>query len=102
MLFCPEWEGDEMRVVIEIHDGEVTAAMPQPRIAAAATGLPTPPPEILAAAAAVGAMNAGPAPTEAMAPGTPVAPTPTVALPPAAGEAADLAAGAAPGDTTNP
>lgn len=84
-----------MKVVIEIHDGEVTAAVPQAGVAAAATKGVTPPPaELLAAAAAVGATNAGPAPAGMMAP---VAPMPAITEQALIGEDADVAAGAAPG-----
>jgi hypothetical protein len=94
-----------MKVVIEIHDGEVTAAVPRPGVVAAETvateGAP-PPAELLAAAAAVGAANAGPAPTAPMASGAPVAPTPAAAEQPPAGEADDVAAGAAPDTPPDP
>jgi hypothetical protein len=96
-----------MRIIIEVEGGEAEvstqpAGRPSER-GTRALGAATPPPEILAAAAAVGAQDAGPAPTEAP-PGTGA---PTIAIPsttsraPGAGPS-DESAGAAPGSAEEP
>jgi hypothetical protein len=94
-----------MRIIIDIDGGEAEVrAQPSGPPSGREMGAPgAPPPEILVAAAAIGAQDAGPAPTEAP-PGTGA---PTIAIPsttfraPAVGPS-DESAGAAPGSTEGP
>src|SRR5512135_2164411 len=92
-----------MRIIIEIDGGEMTvktvpnqappASLTQARVTLPTQVGPTAPPEVLWAAAALGAMDAGPAPTG----GAPIAPIPlTGESGPVAGPH-DMDAGAAPG-----
>jgi hypothetical protein len=93
-----------VRIVIDTEGDKAATTMPQGEAAAqAAAEAPTPPAEVLAAAAVVGAKNAGPAPsfgaTTTGAPPLPPA-TPEAGAPGAGPE--DQAAGAAPGTPPEP
>lgn len=96
-----------MRIIIEIDGTGVSAVATQapgvssisPDLAAApmASAIRTAPPEVLAAAAALGAEDAGPAPTEAAMMALPTAGLPLPVERPVTPEAGDIDAGGAPG-----
>jgi hypothetical protein len=97
-----------MRIIIEIDGAEATVtrvpheAAVQVQAAPTTFGSPTAPPQVLAAAAAIGAQDAGPASTWVGAPGVPQGPMPPMAVTdPSALTASpsDLSAGTAPGSS---
>lgn len=92
------------RIKIEIEDGEVTAVgAPEGQAAGTGAAGATAPPEVLAAAASIGAHNAGPAPAGPSAPGLPMSPPPARdAATSAFGGSGDMSAGAAPGGVSEP
>ena len=93
----------EQETTVRSQQGAPTS--PHDPAAPATAGQQTAPAEVLAAAAAIGARDAGPAPTgppagtESGAPALPVAASPDA---PVAGGAEDLAAGPAPGTRPEP
>jgi hypothetical protein len=106
MPSSPEVEVMDMRIIIEIDGAEAAVtrlpheAAVQVQAAPTTRGGPTAPPAVLAAAAAVGAQDAGPAPTWVGAPGIPPGPMPPMAVTgPSAPIASpsDVPAGTAPG-----
>jgi hypothetical protein len=97
-----------MRIIIEIEGTEAIVKTVQTGAtvvqAPAAPGMPTNlvPPEVLAAAAAVGALNAGPAPSVgAQTPGAPPLPVSTTAPATSVAGVSDQPAGAAPTSSLN-
>ena len=98
-----------VRIIIEteetttLRSQEEAPTSPEEAAMQAPTGQPTAPAEVLAAAAAIGARDAGPAPTGPPAgtvSGVPALPFATPGAPVAGSE--DLAAGAAPGTPPEP
>jgi hypothetical protein len=93
----------EEKTTVRPQEEAPTSPQEQPTVPAT-TGEPTPPAEVLAAAAAIGARDAGPAPTGPPAgtvSGAPALPVVTSPGAPVAGSE-DLAAGAAPGTSLEP
>ena len=93
-----------VRIVIDTEGDKAATTMPQGETAAQAVAeAPAPPAEVLAAAAVVGAQNAGPAPSSA-APTTGAPPLPSGGLEASASDVSsdDQAAGAAPGTPPEP
>jgi hypothetical protein len=92
-----------VRIVIDTEGDNVATTVPQGETAAQTAPEPPPPAEVLAAAAAVGARDAGPAPT--FAPPTAGAPSLPQATPQAGVQATgsqDQSAGSAPGTKSEP
>jgi len=95
-----------MRIIIEIDGGSVVATTVHPDVASAALSAvpaaptaparPTAPPEVLTAAAALRASDAGPSPWEVAARGGPLVPTPWTGRGALAAEPGDTPAGPAP------
>jgi hypothetical protein len=91
------------RIKIEIDDGEVTTS----ELGGEEAGLrravePAAPPEVLAAAAAVGANDAGPAPAGPGAAGFPESPSPAEGAATVGGPMSDMSAGGAREDVSEP
>ncbi|HEX6130322.1 MAG TPA: hypothetical protein VF044_01240 [Actinomycetota bacterium] len=89
-----------MRITIEIDGAQVEATTGAPAATGAAE--PVASPEVLAAAAAVGAEDAGAAPTGELFGGMPMSPAPSQEGAALAEGTGDLAAGSAPGGTLEP
>ena len=91
----------ETEEVVTMRSQEEAATSPQEPTVPAPTDQPTPPTEVLAAAAAIGAQDAGPAPVAAGATfGAPSLPLAAPGAPVAGSD--DLAAGPAPGTPPEP